>query len=365
MKKHNPSKFIALAMACTLLVTPLTALGAEGDADSSVSGNTVPGTTVSVSGNGQVEGIVNKEVYCVVLPTQDENADTFNFILDPQDLISKTNHEAYDNISSVSGNQLYFTKGDELSGTSETLTVLNKSSVDVDVTVSATIGGLSDGADDPAYEISLAESDTFDEDDDSTSIYLGLNVDADAPVVLTADEGASVTKTLAGADDKYSEKYVGEPGKKYDFVLDEPDADDFAKLEFSLSGACNTNADWADAKDAVPSINLVWGFDKAAQGPQVTLSKTGLITVSGLTDELNYKTATFKGVTKSSEFNFATKGAGTLNLYDWSKTDAGSGKFTFQLSDTFLNSYKNAKDTVTVTITLTDGSTIQARTTFN
>lgn len=359
MKKHNPSKFIALAMAFTLLVTPMTAFGAEGDPEPA----SEP-TSVSTNGTGKVEGIVDEEVYCVVLPTQADNDDTFDFILDPQDLINKTGHAAYD-VSSVSGNQLYFTKSDgessELSDTSAALTVINKSSVDVNVTVEATVDALTGGSDDTAYEILLADSAEFEADDDSTSIYLGLNVDADDAVALTADDGASVTKTLAGAPDEYETKYENEA---YEYVLKEDaDEDAFETLEFSLTGACNTNADWTNAEVAAPSINLVWGFDKAGEntkGPKVTLSKTGLITVSDLTADQNYKAGSMSSVKLPSAIAFFKKGSGTWELKDYSASDGGS--FTYQLSDGYVNAY--AGDTVTVTVTLTDGSTISATTAF-
>lgn len=354
MKKHNPSKFIALAMAFTLLVTPMTAFGAEGDTEPA----TEP-TTVSTNGTGKVEGIVDEEVYCVVLPTQADNDDTFDFILDPQDLINKTDHAAYDSINSVSGNQLYFTNDDELSGTSATLTVINKSSVDVNVTVEATVNDLAGGSDDSAYEISLADSADFA--DDATSIYLGLNVDADDAVALTADDGASVTKTLAGAPSEYETKYED---NAYAYVLKEDaDEDAFETLEFSLTGACNTNADWTNAKDAVPSISLVWGFDKAGEsttGPKVTLSKTGLITISGLTPEKNYKDGSFNSAKIATPFKLFANGTGAVVENNWSKTEGGD--FTYQIASKAVNNY--AGDTVTVTITLTDGSTISASTAF-
>lgn len=351
MKKHNPSKFIALAMAFTLLVTPMTAFGAPTE-------ETEPGTSVSVNGTGQVEGIVNEEVYCVVLPTQADNDDTFDFILDPQDLINKTDGAAHAGIDSISGNQLYFTKDSELSGTSQTLEVINKSSVDVNVTVEATVNDLTGGSDDSAYEISLTDSADFA--DDATSIYLGLNVDADDAVALTADDGASVTKTLAGAPDQYETKY--EDG--YAYVLKEDaDEDAFEKLEFSLTGACNTNADWTNAKDAVPSVSLVWGFDKAEEsttGPKVTLSKTGLITISGLTPEKNYKDGSFNSAKIATSFKLFASGTGAVVENNWSKTEGGD--FTYQIASKAVNNY--AGDTVTVTITLTDGSTISASTAF-
>lgn len=261
MKKHTLSKFIALAMAGTLLLSPLTAF-AQNPSDND------DGTSASTSASGNTVGNVDKEIYKVVLPT--DGGGTFDYFVDPQDLLN----QSADVTSSVSGNLLYFTSSSDadFNDTSADLTVVNKSSVSVDVTVSATTDADEDS------DVTLAEDDTF-ADAPAQSIYLALSVSANGAVdkrALAAGEETSITKTLADAAEYYD--YGGNIGS-FTYVLDDQASNTYDELSFNLSGACNASDEWAD--DAVlPTINLVWGFEKAGADDNVITSENGYLTVS-------------------------------------------------------------------------------------
>lgn len=133
---------------------------------------------------------------------------------------------------------------------------------------------------------------------------------------------------------------------------------------FTFSGSMNTNADWTKLTNGI-EITPVYTSKVAAStdtvisgtgamvkvGPQVSVSSTGLITMTGFTSTKNFKVATL------------TNGNGTFGINEspvtWNSTqwsEANGGTLTAQLGDEWMNSLKGG--TVTVTVTLTDNTTI-------
>lgn len=92
--KRRSRKFAAFAMAAAMAVGFPVSVSAEelGHGDEK-------------TGIGEVEGSVKQDIYQVVLPTVTE--DMFNFIIDPQGLINKTDGAAYDGKSFEEGGTLF------------------------------------------------------------------------------------------------------------------------------------------------------------------------------------------------------------------------------------------------------------------
>ena len=144
-----------------------------------------PSSEGTSSGTGTLEGTVDTDVFAVVLPTDSESA--FDFILDPEGLIAATDEAHYSGKTFEEGKALYFSnaaadKTTDYSSKSDLLDIINKSSMKVDVSISA---ALTDNTD-----IKLAASKTFENDTD-TSIYLALIDGDEAETALTA--GLSMT----------------------------------------------------------------------------------------------------------------------------------------------------------------------------
>ena len=264
-------KFVAVATACALIMTPLSA-NAEGE--TSAEGST--------TGSSQIEGIINKDIFSVVLPTIADGDTTFDFIIDPQGLIAATSNAAYANATFSDADKALFFKNDtdKYSSTSNSLTAVNKGTGVVDVTLSATADALKD--DTAGYSIQLADSASFASSNTTTSLYLALASGSDT-VALTED-GASISTSLEAAPaDAYEVKY--ENGAYSYGLTDAAQAADytgFDSLDFNLTGACNTNADWTAAKDATPTVEVIWALKKHYDDINITklASSSAPITVT-------------------------------------------------------------------------------------
>ncbi len=269
MMKKNLSKLVALAIAGAMVITPLPVSAAEVDSEDAAQGTT--------TGTGDVEGIVNKDVFKVELPTIAAGDTTFNFILDPQGLIKDTNGAAHSGATfDENAKGLYFANPQADSSvkymaSSPALTAKNKGTVDVDVTLSATANALSD----TGYSIGLAPDDTF-AGDKATNVYLAL-VSGTQTVALT-DEGATITDTLDAAPaDAYEVTYDTTDSKyKYGLTAAAQAADyaGFDSLDFNMTGACNTAADWAAAETAAPTVDVAWKLERHKTAPSAPASAT-------------------------------------------------------------------------------------------
>lgn len=221
--------------------------------------NSASGT---INSSGRVEGIISEDVFAVVVPTciqSDASFEGFDFVLDPQKLITKTKGAKYATgsdakTSFVEDQTLYFTKRSDgiLAPTSEYVTVTNKSSIDVDVTLEAAVTGLTD--------ITMSNTKAFA--DDSTSMYLAL-IDGNAKETAIVDNGkegaakantAKVTAKIGKAVDAYEEN-VADDGT-YEYVLKD-DATGFETYEFALTGASNNKGDWSEVTDS-PQVAITW-----------------------------------------------------------------------------------------------------------
>lgn len=153
--KKNLLKFMALAMTGIMLCAPLSVNATQADApDDSAEGTT--------TGSGEVEGILDKEVFKVDLPVipNDGSDTTFDFILDPQGLIRDTDSAAYDGAdfdSKAAG--LYFknTDGSDTwySAESDFLKAVNMSTIPVDISITASLAGTTKKADNKDINLTL------------------------------------------------------------------------------------------------------------------------------------------------------------------------------------------------------------------
>ena len=330
---------MALALTGVMLCSPISVFAAD-TTESPASGN--------ATGDGKVEGIVNKDIFTVELPTIAEDDKTFNFILDPQGLIKDTSAGAYESAKFEDGASLFFklakadAAGNAYASSSDALTVTNKGSVAVDVSLTATASNLSNDAD----TIALTSDNTF-ADDTSASVYLAL-VSGDTTKALTSDAGATIQSSMDAVDEKNFEvKYDSTNGYTYGLKADTQDSE-FKTLSFNLTGVCNTSADtatWDKVKDITPSVEVTWTLAKHTDKPEFTTgSALGTITyVKGSGDDA---LASIKSITMTN-----TKG--TFNGYAaytnaWSAATDNGGTITF---DSRFIAYYNANPTTLATVT--------------
>lgn len=272
--KKSFKRFMAFVMTGVLLASPVSPIVASAAEVTGSETMTAPASGNAVA-SGEVEDFVKTDVFKVVLPTSADS--TFKFVMDPQGLINKTNAAAKTSGDVyASGDTIYFqTASGNYTNTSKAVQVLNRGTVEVDVTVEATLVS-GDG-------ITMAASGDYSDATNTTpSLYLALiEVSGNAAVatdVLDSTDGAKLTKTLAAASGDLYEYTYASGNYKYDLkpAVASGDSTIFPHYEFALTGACNPNADWSTLTGAAPSVKVVWTIDehKSDKAPSVATTAT-------------------------------------------------------------------------------------------
>lgn len=211
----------------------------------------------------------------------------------------------------------------------------------------------------------------------------GVDITAASGNLSTKDEVFASASTAASASyimtkEKY--KFQLKEGKtaadaydadSYEYVID-ADADEASCVKLSIGGYCSKNADWSAYTDGTNELTLdiIFKFKKATSaqgdwkdtktgtdevevGPKVTISTDGLVTISGLTADKNYKASAINNGVENGMINDSTV---TWNTTNWDNTNGGTLLFQLEPSAGWVAWYTGK--TLTVTITLTDGSTV-------
>lgn len=269
-------KLLALGMA-TLMALSSTVMAFAAD-------ETAEPATGSVSGDGTLEGFVDKEVFTVTLPT----TSTIDFKLDPQELLLATKSTAKLDGSALAagyGSKILFVDGDNFTSKSADITVVNKSTFDVDVTIGAKLTGLS--TDNYNIDVLDASADDFDFGD-STAITMaitpstnkltgttpGTAVAGTATALTSAENGITLTETVAVSDDVDKAYEVTGTTGSYSYGLKaDTSAVAFNTVTFNLSGTVNTAADWTNfskATNAALGVEITYSVSKHSDSPVFT-----------------------------------------------------------------------------------------------
>lgn len=212
------------------------------------------------TGMGELEGNVKTDIYQVVMPTNAEG--TFDFILDPQGLINKTNGAAYNGMTFEEDSTLFFRRRDgnadvDFSSKSDMVTIINKSSTAVDVSVNIEV------VESSIEGITMTDDIEFG-NDTGASLYLAL-VDEDN-VVPIGENGASIDVTIdAAPNGAYEYVYDSENGE-YTYGLKEDLSDVvFDEYSFQLIGATNGKGDWSSVSSENPQIIITWNVSSSSE----------------------------------------------------------------------------------------------------
>lgn len=194
-----------------------------------------------------------EDVVSLELPTIVESeTSVFDFILDPQKLLYKTDAARFGGGTVEEGATLLFQNKEgqyDFSRYSDQLTVTNRSTVPVRLTISACITDLG--------ELQVVESDDFTDSEDC-SIYIAV-VDSQGNVrPISADGEVSISLEMHAAPDNAYVYSLNEDLQTYQLVMSgTQDEIDFDKYSFGLVGACNPNADWRNVS-VHPVITVTW-----------------------------------------------------------------------------------------------------------
>lgn len=189
--------------------------------------------------------INNDDTVHVILPT--DAVEIFDFILDPQELINKTNASVsvYGGKSFEEGATLFFKRSEDesiadYSSTSDAVTITNKGTTPIDVVITA---GITVTAKD---EFAMTDDREFTEDT-RPSLYLALtDGETEVPIMGEEEKAASLTITIPPASEE-------EENNEY---------------SFRLTGAANKEGDWSGMEDASFEVAVTW--TAVAQEEEVT-----------------------------------------------------------------------------------------------
>ena len=196
-------------------------------------------TEASVNGKNTVSPVVNgEETVALDQPVISEyGVQPFDFIMDPQRLITETNGVKYGNISFEEGSTLYFRNLEgsyDYSSRSDQLTITNRSTVPVMITLTASLQNYD--------RISLTNDPAF-KGDYRDSLYLAL-VDDKGNVIPLSESGEV--------------KIIYELGEiSEEEAIEEAEAKQYS---FGLTGACNPKGSWDDC-DELPQVVVTWKVD--------------------------------------------------------------------------------------------------------
>lgn len=222
-------------------------------------------TSGELSGTGTSNGHLEKKAVKVVLPTVAAGADTFNYTVDPEGLISTGKDHAGNTVTANTDNVYFKNAAGDYSSSSDTLTVENQSSVAIDLTVKAEV-------DSKDTDIALANSADEVASAESALLYLGLKTGSDTEVVKTT--GASKTVQIDGVESNFEVKSAAGGGYEY-AVISNPG--EWKKTTIGLTGKCN-NKDIASDVTA-PAVKVTWSWvdpsaAPAEAAPSITDSNT-------------------------------------------------------------------------------------------
>lgn len=223
-----------------------------------ITGSSLPVTAESLGqgseiGIGEVEGSVKTDVYQVVLPTNTKGI--FDFILDPQGLINKTDGAAYDGKKFEAGSTVFFERKDgeaeaDYSNKSDFVTITNKSSIAVDVSLHVSISPSS-------IEGIMMTDDKEFMDDKEASLYLAV-IDGENEVPI-GEEGVTIDVTIdAAPESAYEYMYDGEKNEYVYKLRNDMGGIEFDQYSFQLTGAANGKGDWSKLLEAKPEVTVTW-----------------------------------------------------------------------------------------------------------
>lgn len=326
-------KFLALSLCAAMVVGSSMTVFA---ADQGGSG----------AGSGEVQYMATSDVFSVVLPTS--SGTTFDYLLDPDGLIEATHGDRYSGKTFDDGKTVYFLHASRVDGTvggtagtancdysdtSDAITVINKSTQAVDLTVNAKIAA--------ANGVTMAASaDMSGEGENLYMALVGNDGTNDTTKVLTTD-GVELTASIGADANAYEVKWIApdgdQPGRYEKQLTTAAQASDYAGFKsytFKLTGTCKANdAALTALKENPPKIDLTWSVKDFTVTDAAPSIATRTYTLSSSTTTLDIPVSLGAG----------TLAAGAVEDVQWKE----GGNFSMMPGiENFTASYANGKITL-------------------
>ena len=277
---YNFKKIAALGLAFTMVLgSGVTAFATETENNVTAS----QASAAEITGTG-TEDYVNKNVMKVTLPTSERMDAIFDYRLDPQGLIAKSKSYAGTTVTGTATGIVFLNTANgksTISNTSDPLTITNKSSIPVDLSVEVALTA----ADGGLALSTVSTSSDFSGDDAAKAIYLGVKGTYDVERALSGTAVKPDTTLLSG-ESQYTATWVAgattnDPGKYEWAPIASPKWKDYT---FTVTGAINTslaNSTWATVSDAgvvstknPPAISFKYKLTAVKDALPVTLKWT-------------------------------------------------------------------------------------------
>ncbi len=198
--------------------------------------------------------VLEQDIIAVDLPAlQEEEGSPFDFIIDPQHLIFETGAEAYGGgVVEEEANLLFHNQTEgafDFSRYSDKLTVVNRSTIPVMVTISADIADVGD--------IEIVQDKDFPEDG-SPYMYLAIVDDEGNEQPVAEDGTVSMSVEMQRAPESVYAYTLNPETGDYEYKLSGASEDaDFDTYSFGLTGECSSDADWGKFF-VLPKITVTW-----------------------------------------------------------------------------------------------------------
>lgn len=243
-------------------------------------------------GKGELQYVATSDVFRVVLPVEKAEgaASTFDYIIDPDGLIAATKDQTDKRYTGTfeAGKTVYFKHatavgGNDYTDTSDELTVTNKSTQDVVLTVTAKVA--------EADGVTMDADGTFSAATGAGNLYMALKGKVsgetnDTTTVITA-EGVKVDVTIPKDPSAYEVKWNA-TAKQYEKALTaaasatDGSYTDFKTYTFKLTGACKANdAALLALKENPPKVDLTWSVKDFTVTAPTTVTGTRITNGSG------------------------------------------------------------------------------------
>jgi len=345
MKMNKFKRIVATAMM-TIMALGSSMTAFAGDESASANGAT---------GTGKSTNHLDTEYVQWTLPTSSSVAETFNFWVDPEDILAKadklpdgTEAKDYHNDDLV-----YFKVSENgavsYNSTSNSVSMNIKNYVSANVTVKATLKNSTATRIPFAKDADELAANTTAE---KASLLLKLNVGTSSNAIV--DEGSSAEYEVAGQPDNFGVSLNSAANAEtISYKLTPSENATWSSVSINLSG----KASKGEVTDSLiaPQVELTWDI-KSTAGPKVTVSSEGVITMSNLTSEKLWAGLTVSftkdGVLEEYDFGSDSRISWNNSNYDFSE-----GGTTVATMNEAWQTYC-AGLTITATMTLSDGTTV-------
>jgi len=337
------------------LAFSLAAVMTFGSSISALAENPTNGSGSGV-GTGTSNGHVEQKVVSVTLPTN--VGTTFDYIADPEDLIGGTVAEDGTKGKTKTGDEVnpntdyvYFhnaardadadkdiaAQAEGYSSTSDTVRVINKSSVAINLTVSAKVTADDDNMAiaDTAAELATATTTPTVHFDLLTTAKGGSAVTTAVTTTDGVSKGEKADIAIAGVAGNFelTQSGTGADGK-YSYAVKSGVKDkDWNYVDIALKGACS-KATTTDTLKA-PKFEMTWSWTDPSATPSITLTAAGLATITNAPcTSAQLKSA--EGISGTESY--------TLVGNDATLADPSNGTITIQMGPSWLSAWAGRTD---------------------